>query len=234
MGLNDVSEFNLEEKVLGLPSLKDRQLINMKTVSLIDEVSRDTPAPGGGSVAAIASSLGAALGSMVAGLTISKKQYKSVKEEIGELGEKAQKVKDALIKAVDDDTNAFNLYFAALKMPKASEGERQARKNAMLEGLKKAVDVPYKTALDSLEAIKLCKRIAEIGNKNSVTDAGVGAEMAMAGLRGAVFNVLINLPGIEDKAFVKEMKEKCDTLVKEGEELIKKVRKTVTDTIEKM
>jgi len=234
MGLNDVSKFDLEEKVLGLPSLKDRKLINMKTVDLIDEVSRDTPAPGGGSVAAIASSLGAALGSMVSGLTISKKQYKAVKEEMCELGEKAQKVKDELIKAVDDDTNAFNLYFAALKMPKGTESEKKARKQAMLDGLKKAVDVPYKTAVDSLETIKLCKRIAEIGNKNSVTDAGVGAEMAMAGLRGAVFNVLINLPGIEDKAFVEEMKKKCDTLVKEGEEVLKSVRKTVIETIESM
>lgn len=234
MGLNDVSEFNLEEKVLGLLTLKDRKLINMTTVDLINEVSRDTPAPGGGSVAAVASSLGAGLGSMVAGLTISKKEYQSVKDEMCVLGEKAQKVKDDLLKAVDDDTNAFNLYFSALKMPKKTDTEKELRKNAMLEGLKKAVDVPYKTALDSLEAIKLCKKIAELGNKNSVTDAGVGAEMALAGLRGAVFNVLINLPGIEDKVFVKEMKEKCNVLVKEGNEVTELVRKFVIDTINNM
>jgi len=233
MGLSDVSEFNLEDKVLGLPSLKNRKLINMTTVDLIDEVSRDTPAPGGGSVAAVASALGVALGSMVAGLTISKKKYKNVKEEMCELGEKAQKLKDDLLKAVDDDTNAFNLYFSALKMPKSTENEKAVRKKSMLEGLKKAVDVPYKTAVDSLNSIKLCKTICELGNKNSVTDAGVGVEMALAGLRGAVFNVLINLPGIEDQLFVKEMKEQCDKLVKEGNELTEEVRKFVIKTIEK-
>ena len=234
MGLNDVSEFNIKEKVLGYPSLEDRKLINMSVKGLVDEVSRATPAPGGGSVSALASALGAALSSMVAGLTISKKKYLKVKELMAEIGEEAQKIKDELVKGIDDDTDAFNEYFVALKMPKNTEEEKRAREKAMLEGLKKAISVPLKTAENSLKAIEVAIRVAENGNINSITDAGVGGEVAYAGLRGAVLNVLINLPGIEDRDFVNEMKEKTADLLKKGDKLIEELRAIVDKKMREM
>ena len=234
MGLNDVSEFNIKEKVLGYPSLDDRKLINMTVKGLVDEVSRATPAPGGGSVSALASALGAGLSSMVAGLTISKKKYLKVKDLMAEIGEEAQKIKEELVRGVDDDTDAFNEYFVALKMPKNTEEEKKVREDAMLEGLKKAISVPLKTAENSLKAIEVAIKVAENGNINSVTDAGVGGEVAYAGLRGAVLNVLINLPGIKDKDFVNEMKEKTDSLLNKGSELIENLREIVKEKIKQL
>ncbi len=234
MGLADVSPFVIKEKVLGYPSLADRKLVNMTMVDLVDEVSRETPAPGGGSVAAVASALGAGLASMVAGLTISKKGYESVAEDMGRIGEEAQQVKAALVRGVDDDTDAFNTYFEALRMPKKSPAEKTAREAAMQEGLKLAVNVPLKTARDSLETIRLCGEVVANGNTNSVTDGGVGAEVAYAGLRGAILNVLINLPGITDKQYVKEMKSTCEELIREADALITDIRTRVTETIDRM
>ncbi len=234
MGLNDVSPFNIREKVLGYPDMSDRKLVNMTGLSLIHEISRDTPAPGGGSVAAFSAAMGAGLASMVAGLTLSKKQYVTVKEEMAEIGTKAQAVKDRLLNAVDDDTDAFNAYFAALKMPKKTPAEKEKRDAALQDGLKQAVEIPLKTAKDSLEAIRLCSRVVEKGNVNSVTDGGVGAEAAYAGIRGAVLNVLINLPGIHDSDFVSEMKNECAILLKEAETLMETVRNQVLKKIESM
>lgn len=234
MGLEDVSPFPLEEKVLGYPSMKGRTLVQMKTSELVDEISRDTPAPGGGSVSALASAMGAGLASMVSGLTISKKGYESVREDMAKAGEQAQKLKRALLEGVDDDTDAFNAYFEALRLPKKTKEEKQRRSAAMQEGLKLAIDVPLQTAKNSLEAIRACAVVAEKGNVNSVTDGGVGAEMAYAGLRGAVLNVKINLPGIKDDAYVTEMKQACEQLIREGTELMADIRKQVESTIDNL
>ncbi len=234
MGLNDVSPFHIHEKVLGYPDMSERKLINMTGADLVHEISRDTPAPGGGSVSAFSSAMGAGLASMVAGLTLSKKKYASVKEEMAEIGTKAQAVKDNLLRGVDDDTDAFNEYFNALKMPKKTPAEKEKRETAMQNGLKQAVEIPLKTAEESLKAIELCLRVVEKGNLNSVTDGGVGAETAYAGLRGAVLNILINLPGIHDETFVEKMKEQCESLIEKGDKLITDVRKQVLKKIESM
>ncbi len=234
MGLEDVSEFNLEEKVLGYPSLEGRTLVQMRTADLVDEISRDTPAPGGGSVSALASAMGAGLASMVAGLTISKKGYESVRQDMAQAGEQAQKLKRSLIEGVDDDTDAFNTYFEALRLPRKTKEEKDRREAAMQDGLKLAIDVPLKTAKDSLEAIKTCAVVVKKGNVNSVTDGGVGAEMAYAGLRGAVLNVLINLPGIKDDAYVSQMKQACEELIREGTELMADIREQVSSTIDNL
>jgi glutamate formiminotransferase / formiminotetrahydrofolate cyclodeaminase len=234
MGLNDVSPFHIHEKVLGYPDMSDRKLVNMTAMNLVHEISRDTPAPGGGSVSALSSAMGAGLASMVAGLTLSKKQYASVKNDMAEIGTKAQSIKDRLLKGVDDDTDAFNAYFNALKMPKKSPVEKEKREAAMQDGLKQAVAVPLNTAKDSLEAIELCLQVVEKGNVNSVTDGGVGAETAYAGLRGAILNVLINLPGIHDENFVSEMKTHCEELIRKGDNLIGSVRNLVLEKINSM
>ncbi|MCK5879506.1 MAG: glutamate formimidoyltransferase [Holophagae bacterium] len=234
MGLNDVSPFHIHEKVLGYPDMSGRKLVNMTATDLVHEISRDTPAPGGGSVSALSSAMGAGLASMVAGLTLSKKQYASVKSDMAEIGTKAQSIKDSLLKGVDDDTDAFNAYFGALKMPKKTPAEKEKRESAMQNGLKQAVEVPLKTAQESLGAIGLCLQVVEKGNVNSVTDGGVGAETAYAGLRGAILNILINLPGIHDANFVSEMKSHCKDLIGKGDTVISKVRELVLEKIESM
>jgi glutamate formiminotransferase / formiminotetrahydrofolate cyclodeaminase len=220
MGLKDVASFDIAEKVIGYPKPDPNALVQKRTDEFVHEVSRESPAPGGGSVAALASSLGAALASMVANLTAGKGGYEAVEEEMIAVAEKAQDLKDKLLAAVDDDTKAFNAYMDALRLPKSSPEEKTARKAAMQAGLKKAVAVPLQTAKHSLEALELCRAVAQRGNRNSASDGGVGAYMAHAGLEGAVLNVLINLKDIEDADYVAEMRAACAGLQEKGKALL--------------
>ncbi len=234
MGLNDVTPFIISDKVLGLPSADPKALVEMKTNALVDEVSRETPAPGGGSIAALAGSLGAALASMVANLTAGKKGYEPVWGELISLADKAQKVKDDLLRAVDDDTQAFNAFMDARRMPQNTPEEKKARLEAIQDGLKQAVRVPLHTAELSHEALKLAGQAVEKGNVNSVTDAGVGAQIAFTGIRGAMFNVLINLPQIKDQAFVDEMKNTCAAMEKEAETQLETILNSVRIKIDSL
>ncbi len=209
MGLRDVAAFGIKEKVIGYPEPGTDDLIAKRTDAFVHEVSRESPAPGGGSVSALAGSLGAALASMVANLTSGKAGYEATWTKMAETAEKAQAVKDALLLAVDEDTRAFNGYMEALRLPKGTPEEKTARNEAMQAGLKRAATVPLKTAELALAALALCKTTAEAGNKNSASDAGVGAQMARAAVMGACLNVRVNLPGIKDSAFVEEMMSRC-------------------------
>jgi glutamate formiminotransferase/formiminotetrahydrofolate cyclodeaminase len=212
LGLNDVSEFKIEERVLGLPKNLDDALVEMKVTDFVDEVSRESPAPGGGSIAALAGALGVSLSSMVANLTANKRGSDDVDDILNEAAEKCQDIKFKLVKAVDDDTNAFNRYMDAMRMPKKTEEDKKKRLEAMQQGLKTAIQVPYNTALLSYEAIGISGTVAKYGNPNSITDVGVGAQSAYTGVLGGIYNVLINLKDIKDDDFVKEMKTKCDEL----------------------
>lgn len=228
LGLNDVSEFKIEERVLGLPKNLENSLVEMKVTDFVDEVSRETPAPGGGSIAALVGSLGAALASMVSNLTAFKRGSTQKQDEIlSQTAEKSQQLKDALLKAVDDDTNAFNDFMAAKRLPNKTSEEKQLRENAMQEGLKKAVNVPFNTAKLSLELIKLCKSVAEFGNPASITDVGVGAQCGFTGVKGGIFNVLINLKDIKDLDFINDIKTKCKELENEAESALKEVSEIV-------
>lgn len=232
MALDDVTPFDPAEKILGLPAFKDRPLVEMPARLLIDEVSRETPAPGGGSIAALAGALGAALGAMVANLTFGKPEYLESEPQLHPLVNRAQSVKDQLVAAVDDDTNAFNAYMEARRLPAGSDSEKTARTNAIQDGLKHAVRVPLKTAQLSFEALQLCAEIVKIGNRNSVTDAGVGAQMAFSGIVGGTLNVLINLPDITDEAFKKDMRKSCADLEKDGRSLLNEVLQWVRESID--
>ena len=212
MGLADLGPFNVKEKVLGLPETAENALIRMTVLDFTDEVSRDTPAPGGGSIAALAGSLGAALASMVANLTFGKEGTEAQDPALGRIAEKAQEAKELLMKAVDEDTQAFNGYMAARRLPKNTAEEKQARERKMQEGLKAAVEVPWRTAEASFQAMVLAREVAAIGNPKSVTDAAVGAQMAYAGVRGGIWNVLINLKEITDAPFVTRMRSQCADL----------------------
>jgi glutamate formiminotransferase / formiminotetrahydrofolate cyclodeaminase len=142
MGLRDVAPFEPEEKILALPTVEG-PLVRKTTFDFVDEVSRDTPAPGGGSVAALAGALGAALGGMVANLSIGKGEYDHRYEELCALADRAQELKDALIRAVDEDTQAFDAVIAGMRMPQDTQEEKATRTRAIQEGYKAATRVPW-------------------------------------------------------------------------------------------
>ena len=209
MGLRDVAPFDIKEKVIGFREPCEKDLIALTSKGFADEVSRETPAPGGGSVAALAGSLGAALASMVANLTHGKSGYEKHFDEMGEIAVKAQKIKDELLIQVDDDTRAFSGYMDAMRLPKNTPEEKAHRKAKMEEGLKTAISVPLRTAELGLEALVLLDGVTEHGNKNSQSDGGVGAMMAYTCVVGALLNVLINLSGISDEGYKNDMRAKC-------------------------
>ncbi|MFH1197347.1 MAG: glutamate formimidoyltransferase [bacterium] len=231
LGLRDVADFNIHERVLGLPKNIDSALVEMKVTDFIDEVSRESPAPGGGSIAALAGALGAALASMVSNLTLNKYTGGESEKILSETADECQEIKAALVKAIDDDTNAFNAFMDAKRLPVKSTEEKQIRHDAMQDGLKQAVNVPLNTARLSLQAIKLAKTAAIYGNPNSVTDAGVGALIAYTGVKGGIYNVLINLKDIEDKNFIAEMKNICEDFNNEAKQELSSVEKIVEEKI---
>jgi glutamate formiminotransferase / formiminotetrahydrofolate cyclodeaminase len=220
MGLNDAAPFELEKKVLGLPKVYASGLMDMRCRDLVDEVSRGTPAPGGGSIAALAGSLGAALASMVANLTQGKAGSEIAEQQLLAAAEKAQRVKDALMLAVDEDTFAFNAYMDARRLSAGTAEDKAHRDAKMQEGLKRAVEVPLRTARLSYEAMEAAETTMRHGNPNSITDAMTGFTIASAGVRGGIWNVLINLKDIADAAFVAEMQPTCAKLLDQANALL--------------
>ena len=226
MGLASVAPFEAGKKIIEYAVAEPAPLMAKTVTAFVDEVSADSPAPGGGSVAALAGSLGAALAAMVANLTVGKKGYEALWQELGSMAEKAQQVKDALAQAVDADTNAFNAVMEAMKLPKSNEEEKTLREQAMQNGYKSAARVPLETARLCLQALGLAEQALK-GNKNSITDAGVAGLMAYAGVHGACYNVLINLGAIEDSVFIKEMKDSVRTIQEDAELIHGRVQKTI-------
>ncbi len=215
LGLRDVAEFDPEEKLIGGPMKPDDALVEMDIEDLVNEVSRDSSTPGGGSIAALSGSIGAALSSMVSNLSTGGRGTEDIDPLLMPVAEEAQELKDELLKAVDEDTNAFDKYMEAKRMPKSTEEERKKRKEAMQEGLKHAVEVPMDTAKTSAKVIDLADKAAEHGKKDAVSDALVAAQMAYSGVVGGIANVKINLGDIEDEDFVEEMLEECEKLKEE-------------------
>jgi glutamate formiminotransferase/formiminotetrahydrofolate cyclodeaminase len=234
LGLSDVSDFNIDERVLGLPKTKPEDLVEMKVNGFVDEVSRDSPAPGGGSIAALAGALGAALASMVSNLSIGKGGSEEVEDDLKSVADRVQEIKEFLVKAIDDDTNAFNSYMEARRLPEKSEEEKKFKNKALQNGLKEAVKVPLYTSKHSAEVIDLAAIAVEKGNINSVTDAGVGAHIAYTGVKGGIFNVLINLKEIDDKKFVEEMIHTCHSLDESAQKNVDRVMKSVHEKIEQL
>ena len=226
MGLGDVAPFEIDKKVLGLPTHDPKALVSMPVHAFADEVSRDTPAPGGGSIAALAGSLGAALASMVANLAQGGSDAEKDAKLIA-LAETAQVLKDRLMVAVDADTNAFNAFMDARRLPDGTPEQKAARQAAMQAGLKVAIDVPLDTAKTSFAALALAGEAARLGKLASITDAAVGAQMAYAGVRGGVWNVVINLKDIADAAYVAEVQKECSSLLAQAGETLKEITEHV-------
>jgi glutamate formiminotransferase/formiminotetrahydrofolate cyclodeaminase len=226
MGLRDVADFDIDKKVIGLP-VQDGPLVQLNVTDFVDEVSRDTPAPGGGSIAALAGALGSSLASMVINLSIGKGEYDSRYEEMCLLAEKAQAAKDDLIQAIDADTEAFNEVIAGMRMAKDTSEQIALRSQAIQSGYKLAAEVPLRTAQLCREVLNLCQAAADLGNQAVMSDAGVGALMAYAGVQGAIHNVRINLPHTKDEAFITRMNSTLGELLSESKEICEAIQSQV-------
>ena len=201
LGLAQLSPFDPDKRIVEYAVRMPAPLVSMTVEGFVDEVSSSSPAPGGGSVAALAGALGAALAAMVGNLTVGKAGYESAWESSSSLSERAQALKAALLRAVDDDTKAFDDVLAAMRSPKLTDEQKRAREAAIAAAYKKATSVPLATARLCLQAIELAEQAAATGNRNSVSDAGVGALLAKAGLDAAMLNVRINLPSVREGEF---------------------------------
>jgi glutamate formiminotransferase/formiminotetrahydrofolate cyclodeaminase len=230
MGLRDVADFDLDTRVLGLPQLEG-PLVLRPTFDFVDEVSRDTPAPGGGSVAALAGAIGGALAAMVANLSVGKGEFDEHYGTLCDVATRAQTVKDALIRAVDDDTRAFDAVLAGVRMPKDTEAEREARATAIQEGYKEATLVPMTTVEQCFEALGLCREMGELATPEMISDVGSGALMSHAGLKAAAYNVRINLPNIADEAFCAEIRDRLGGIVEEAGRVLAVVEAKVEATL---
>ena len=226
MGLSDVAEFDIDKKVIGIPAAAGA-LVNLSITDFVDEVSRDTPAPGGGSIAALAGALGSALASMVVNLSVGKGEFDSKYGELCQVAEKAQKIKDELILAIDADTEAFNEVIAGMRMAKDTEEQIALRSKVIRAGYKSAAEVPLRTAELCREVLDLCQAAANIGNEAVMSDAGVGALMALAGVQGAIHNVRINLPHTRDEAFISRMQSQLGALSTESREICDAIQQQV-------
>ena len=220
MGLTEVSEFDPSTKIIEyVVDSGETPLIDMRVKDFVNEVSVDSPAPGGGSVAALSGSLAAALSSMVCNLTCGKRRIDpSLRAELIQVAEQAQVLQKRLLLAVDRDTSAFNRVIEAKRLPKGTPQEKDLREKAIQKGYKKAAEVPLETALDCMKIFPLSMIAAGKGNPASVTDSAVAAIMAYAGLLGAVLNVRINLGSITDQEYRKEMEETLRSLEVKGKE----------------
>lgn len=210
-------------------------LIEKNVKDFVSQVASNEPAPGGGSVSALVGSLGAALTSMVGNLTIGRKAYEKLDEDKkNRLNENLVKVQasiERLNNYVDEDTLSFNKVMAALKMPKETEEEKNARKEAIESATKEALEVPLGCAKECLEVLKLQKTFALYGNQNAITDVGVGALLAYAGLEGALLNVKINLGGLKDEEYVANIQNEIDRILGEGKELKEELLKIVYEKL---
>jgi methenyltetrahydrofolate cyclohydrolase len=185
--------------------------------TFLDQLASDQPVPGGGTVAALSGSLGASLVAMVCRLTIGRKGYEAVHAEMQAILMSAEKLQNELRDLMQTDSDAYARVMEAYKLPRSTDAEKIARTQAIQDALKHAADVPLQVAELCIQVLELARPIAEKGNQNAASDGGVGALMAEAGLRGAVFNVMINLGAIQDQAFIQDRHARATQLVAQAE-----------------
>jgi glutamate formiminotransferase/formiminotetrahydrofolate cyclodeaminase len=208
MGLDDLKPFNPNEKIIEYllaAQEQNKKMVDLSCAEFADETASESPAPGGGSIAAYMGALGAALASMVANLSAHKAGWDERWEEFSDWAVKGQRIKEDLLALVDEDTNAFNKVMDAFGLPKGTEEEKAARSAAIQAATKFAAEVPLRTMERAFDAFEVIKAMVEEGNPNSVTDAGVGALCARSAVIGAFMNVRINAAGLKDKAYAEEI-----------------------------
>jgi glutamate formiminotransferase/formiminotetrahydrofolate cyclodeaminase len=214
MGLDELGPFKPEERIIEY-LLKDSsaaKLIGMTLSDFADETASESPAPGGGSIAAYAGVLGASLATMVANLSSHKKGWDDRWEEFSDWAERGQHYKNELLRLVDQDTIAFNQIMEAFNLPKSSDEEKAARTQAIQDATKFAIEIPFKVMQSAYQSMEVIKAMAETGNPNSVTDAGVAALCARTAVLGAFMNVKINASGYKDKTYTDEILKKGEAL----------------------
>ena len=228
LGLSDLKPFNPREKVIEYlledENGDDKALVKMTVKGFAEETSRESPAPGGGSVAAYMGALGAALGTMVANLSSHKPGWDDRWEEFSRWADKGQALSDELLVLVDEDTRAFNKIMEAFGLPKKTDEDKRLRSEAIQSATLFATQVPLQTMQAAFGAFELCQAMAEQGNPNSVSDAGVGALAARAAVLGAGLNVKINAASLKDR-------ETADKMIAEAEQLIAEAQKKEAEII---
>ena len=234
LGLNDVAPFDPDKKIIENQFKETgKSLASMSLRAFADELSMDSPTPGGGSVAAYCGALSAALSSMVSNLTVGKKGYEDVGAEMASVAVTAQALKDDLLGAVDRDTLAFNKVMEALRLPKTTPEQAREKEAALEEATKEATLVPLEVLEKSVEAVRLAKAVASRGFKSSASDAGVGGLAGAAAGEGAYYNVLINLPGIKDGQFRTKVREQAAKRKAELDRLVVAIRKIIEGQLKK-
>lgn len=222
LGLSDLTAFNPGEKIIDYRVEESgKRLKDMTLSQFVDELASESVAPGGGSVAALTGSLSAALSTMVANLTFDKKGFENSRQAMDALAERGQELKKQLLTVVDQDMLAFNKIIDARRLPKGTEGEKQARELAIEAANKEATEVPLGVLACVPELLGLARQVVEGGNPNSLSDSGVAALTALAAAEGAFYNVLINLQGFDDSATSSQYKSEIRA---RGQVLIEGVR----------
>jgi len=234
LGLDDLYKFKPEEKIIEYKLAADqkkKRLVDLTITGFANETASESPAPGGGSISAYMGSLGAALGNMVANLSSHKRGWDDRWEEFSNWAEKGMMYQKELLRLVDEDTDAFNKIMDAFGLPKKTEAEKIARKKSIQDATKHAIMIPFKVMETAFNAMEIIKVMAETGNPNSVSDAGVGALALRACVRGAFLNVKINASGLDDKQFAEEIINKGLQIDRESEILENEILLTVNKKI---
>jgi glutamate formiminotransferase/formiminotetrahydrofolate cyclodeaminase len=233
LGLDELAPFDARKKVIEylLEDAAASPLIQMDLRQFANETASESPAPGGGSIAAYVGALGASLGTMVANLSAHKRGWDDRWEEFSTVAEVGQHLKDRLLDLVDKDTEAFNGIMTAIRMPKGSDDEKAIRKAALITATKNAIDIPHQVMQTSFDCYEFLNQMAEKGNPASVSDAGVGALCVHAAIHGAYLNVLINCADFSEKDYVDMMISKSKALLTQSEAKQKAILATVEKVI---
>ncbi|WP_462353696.1 glutamate formimidoyltransferase [Alistipes timonensis] len=234
MGLDDLKPFDPAEKVIEYlleAEVQEKCLIDMTCKAFAGETASESPAPGGGSIAAYMGALGAALGTMVANLSSHKAGWDDRWEEFSDWAEQGQSVLSELLHLVDEDTAAFNRIMAVFAMPKSTDEEKAARSAALQEATLYAMEVPLRTMKAASRVFPIVRAMASEGNPNSVSDAGVGALAARSAVLGACLNVKINAAGPKDRVKADALVAEANALAAEAERLEAEVLKIVEQKI---
>jgi glutamate formiminotransferase / formiminotetrahydrofolate cyclodeaminase len=217
MGLDELSAFDPDKKIIEyqLRKKEDERLINMSLHAFVDETASESPAPGGGSVAAMVGSLGAALNAMVANLSAAKRGWEPQYAFFSAQAEAAQAIKKELLFLVDEDTRAFNAIMEAFALPKNDDKEKAQRKTAIQQATLHAIEVPFRVLEVAASIMEIAELMTQKGSPNSLSDAAVGALCARTAVYGAYLNVCINASSLDDKALVEQYLEKSKVLLED-------------------
>ena len=236
LGLNDLYEFKPGEKIIEymLNDPNEKKLVNLSAADFMHETASESPAPGGGSVSAYVGSLGTALGTMVANLSAHKKGWDDRWEEFSDWAAKGKEYQEELLHLVDEDTKAFNELMEAYRIPKLNEEKNNEREKTIMEATRHAILVPFRVMQVTHDALGVIRAMAEIGNPNSVSDAGVGALAIRAAVMGAHLNVKINIQGLKDNKFTDKILKETTRIEKDTIAVVDRILELVNSKIKEL